>query len=142
MVLNTKTIVERITERMDVDRIFMAEYDFLNVTRNHLLIVMNPISGISPKIMAPIVELCLIDQPDVSFEIVLFGDWKNKLSTGSVFYAYLSLPEHRLFASERKSSKDLTIKELQSIVTLFEQVRKRLESQSDGFKEGSQQFVE
>lgn len=142
MEINTEKLVERLTSRLDLDRVFMAKFDFLGTTKTHLLLVINPVSGLSLKMLLPIIELCLLDQPSMSFEILPFGEWKNKLSHGSLFYSFISLPQHRLYASDRKSTKDLTLKELLSVVTLSTEVQAKLELEASELLKGSQLFSE
>lgn len=142
MEINTQLLVERLTSRLDLDRIFMIKYDFLGQKHTHLLLVMNPISGLSPKIMMPVVELCLMDQLALSFEIIPFGDWKNKLSHGSMFYAYASLPQHRLHLSDRKQTKDISRKDLRGILDLSVEIEKKIQYDAAEFDHGAEQFVE
>ena len=142
MDMTREKIVARLTERMDLDRIFMASYSFLDVEQTHLLLVINPISGVSPKVMAPVAELCLMDNPGLSFELVTFGDWRNKLKNGSMFYAFLSLPVHRIYASDRKPTRDLQGKEISTIRAFFADIKHEMETQISDYDVGAAKFAE
>lgn len=142
MAINKQLLVERLTQRIDLDRIFLFSYSFLGKEHQHLILVMKPEDGISPKVMMPIVELCLLDIPDISFELILFGTWKNKVRHGSLYYAYASLPQHQVYTSSRKKSKVLSASELGGIVELAEQLRVKMVRTSEEFREGAAKFAE
>ncbi|KKX48805.1 hypothetical protein [Sphingobacterium sp. IITKGP-BTPF85] len=63
MQLNTQLLVDRLVQRIDLDRIFL--FNFLNdsVESPHLLLVVNPIKGISVQSIEPIIRLCMADMP-------------------------------------------------------------------------------
>ncbi|ULT27650.1 hypothetical protein KUH03_13635 [Sphingobacterium sp. E70] len=66
MEINSQLIIERLSLRMDLDRISFFKYQFLNQEHHHLLLALKPVSGLSTKTLKPIVELCLMDQENIT----------------------------------------------------------------------------
>lgn len=120
MKLNTQLLVDRLVQRMDLDRIFL--FQFLDEGREspHLLLVANPLKGVSVKSVEPIIHLCLADMPELPFSVIWTGDWSNQLKKGSLFYTYASLPEHQLYKSGRKSAPLISTKMVNSLLELSE----------------------
>lgn len=118
MQLNTQLLVDRLVQRMDLDRIFL--FNFLNdsVESPHLLLVVNPIKGVSVKSIEPIIHLCMADMPDLPFTVIWTGEWSNQLKKGSMYYTYASLPGHQLYQSGRKSSPIISNKLVNSLLEL------------------------
>jgi len=69
MKLNTQLLVDRLVQRMDLDRIFL--FQFLDEGREspHLLLVVNPVKGISVRSVEPIVHLCMSDMSEIPFAV-------------------------------------------------------------------------
>lgn len=88
MAIDKRLLVERLIQRIDLDRIFLFSYSFLGKEQQHLILVMKPEDGVSPKVMKPVIELCLIDTKELSFELIPFGEWRNKVRHGGLYYAY------------------------------------------------------
>lgn len=63
----TQQLVERLIQRMDLHRIFLFSYPYLEEERQQLLLIVNPVKGLAPKTMAPIVSLCLSDSEEIPF---------------------------------------------------------------------------
>lgn len=104
MQLNTQLLVDRLVQRIDLDRIFL--FNFLNdsVESPHLLLVVNPIKGISVQSIEPIIRLCMADMPDIPFHVIWTGEWSNQLKKGSLYFTYASLPAHLLYQADSKKS--------------------------------------
>lgn len=61
-------LVERLTARMDLHRIFLFSYPVSGGDEQpHLLLVVNPVNGLAPKALAPLVSLCFSDTDPHSF---------------------------------------------------------------------------
>lgn len=118
MQLNTQLLVDRLVQRIDLDRIFL--FNFLDENREspHLLLVVNPIKGISVQSIEPIIRLCMADIPDLPFSVIWTGEWSNQLKQGSLYYTYASLPEHQLYQSGRKSYPIISNKLVASLLEL------------------------
>src|SRR5690606_6227192 len=142
MAINKQLLVERLIQRMDLDRIFLFSYSFLGKEQQHLILVMKPEDGVSSKVMKPVVELCLIDAPEVSFELILFGEWRNKIRQGSLYYAYASLPKHEIYTSPRKKTKSLSVSEIGGVVELSQQWSLKMSTTGIEFREGATKFAE
>lgn len=142
MGINKELLVERLVQRMDLDRIFLFSYSFLGKGQQHLILVMNPADGISPKVMTPVIELCLIDMPDLSFELIPFGEWRNKVRHGGLYYAYASLPRHEIYRSPRKATKSLSANEIGGVIELANQWQIKMKKGGEEFLEGALKFAE
>ncbi|MFD2903205.1 hypothetical protein [Sphingobacterium anhuiense] len=118
MQLNTQLLVDRLVHRIDLDRIFL--FNFLDENREspHLLLVVNPIKGISVQSIEPIIRLCMADIPDLPFTVIWTGEWSNQLKKGSLYYTYASLPGHQLYQSGRKSYPIISNKLVASLLEL------------------------
>lgn len=104
MQLNTQLLVDRLVQRIDLDRIFL--FNFLNdgVESPHLLLVVNPVKGISVQSIEPIIRLCMADMADIPFHVIWTGEWSNQLKKGSLYFTYASLPAHLLYQADSKKS--------------------------------------
>lgn len=142
MPINKQLLIERLLQRIDLDRIFLFSYSFLGKEQQHLILVMKPEDGVSSKVMKPVVELCLIDAPEVSFELILFGEWRNKIRQGSLYYAYASLPKHEIYTSPRKKTKSLSVSEIGGVVELSQQWSLKMSTTGIEFREGATKFAE
>ncbi len=127
---------------MDLDRIFLFSYSFLDKPQHHLVLVMKPEDGVSPKVMKPVIELCLIDTKELSFELIPFGEWRNKVRRGGLYYAYASLPQHEIYRSPRKATKSLTVHEIGGVIELADQWQMKMKKEGDEFREGALKFAE
>ncbi|TYR37056.1 hypothetical protein FXV77_07740 [Sphingobacterium phlebotomi] len=142
MVIDKQLLVERLVQRMDLDRIFLFSYSFLGNDHQHLILVMKPEDGVSPKVMKPVIELCLIDMDNLSFELIPFGEWRNKVRHGGLYYAYASLPKHEIYRSPRKATKSLTANEIGGVIELADQWQIKMKKEGEEFREGALKFAE
>lgn len=139
-IINQK-LVERLTQRMDLHRIFLFSYPYLEEERPHLLLIVNPVKGIAPKTMAPIVSLCLSDSEEIPFDLVLTGEWQNQLKQGSLYYTYASLPQHELYAASKKGNPLFSHKTITGLLELAELNYEKCRKGSDEFRGGVENFV-
>ena len=142
MEINSRLIIDRLSQRMDLDRAFFVKYQFLDKECHHLVLTLKPVSGLSHKVLKPIVELCLIDQEDISFELIFAPELKNKIKLGSLFYCYAILPQHEIFSCARSSSLISKRKEIRSILDLSERYYEKAIAVSAEFLQGAQTFAE
>lgn len=142
MAIDEQILVERLIQRIDLDRIFLFSYSFLGKEQQHLILVMKPEDGVSPKVMKPVIELCLIDMEGLSFELIPFGEWRNKVRHGGIYYAYASLPQHEMYRSPRKATKSLTVHEIGGIMELANQWQVKMKKEGEEFREGALKFAE
>ncbi|CAM3795658.1 hypothetical protein [Sphingobacterium prati] len=142
MEINSQLIIDRLSERMDLDRVYLVKYQFLNQEYYHLLLALKPVSGLSHKVLKPIVELCLMGQENVSFELVPIGEMLNKIKTGSLYYSYASLPAYNIHLASKKKNPPLSAKELKSILELSAEYYQKMLPVSKSFIEGAEMFAE
>ncbi len=140
-IINEQSLVERLTQRMDLNRIFLFSHPYLEEERQHLLLVVNPVKGLAPKTMAPIVSLCLSDGEELSFDLVLAGEWQNQLRQGSLYYTYASLPQHELYAGSKKGNPLFSHKAITGLLELAELNYEKCRKGSDEFREGVTNFL-
>ena len=126
MEINSQLIIDRLSQRLDLDRVYLVKYEFLKQEYHHLLLALKPVSGLSHKVLKPIVELCLMDQENISFEIVPTGEMLNKIKTGSLYYSYASLAEHIIYLDSKKHSQPLKAKELKSILEISQEYYQKM----------------
>ena len=136
-----RQLVERLTQRMDLHRVFLFSYPYQEEERPHLLLVVNPVKGLAPKTMAPIVSLCLSDSEEIPFDLVLTGEWQNQLKHGSLYYTYASLPQHELYAASKKGSPLFSHKTITGLLELAELNYAKCRKRSDEFRGGVANFV-
>jgi HEPN domain. len=134
-------LVDRLVQRMDLDRIFLFSYPFLEKEKQQLLLVVNPVKGLSPKAMAPIVSLCMSDTTEIPFDMVLTGEWQNQLKQGSLYYTYASLPPHQLHAASTKKNPLFSRKTVTGLLELSQLNYKKSRKQSDEFREAADNFL-
>lgn len=142
MEINSRLIIDRLSQRMDLDRAFFVKYQFLDKESYHLVLALKPVSGLSHKVLKPIVELCLIDQENISFELIFAPELKNKIKLGSLFYCYAVLPQHEIFGCSRSSSILSKGKEIRGILDLSERYYEKTIAVSAEFLQGAQTFAE
>ncbi|PRD50765.1 hypothetical protein [Sphingobacterium gobiense] len=142
MAIDKQLLVERLIQRIDLDRIFLFSYSFLGKEQQHLILVMKSEDGVSPKVMKPVIELCLIDMEGLSFELIPFGEWRNKVRHGGLYYAYASLPQHEIFRSPRKATKSLSTSEIGGVIELADQWQIKMKQGGEEFREGALKFAE
>lgn len=141
MEINSQLIIDRLSQRMDLDRVYLLNYRFLNQEYHHLLLVLKPVNGLSHKVLKPIVELCLIGQENVSFEIILIGELLNKIKIGSMYYAHVSSARFNLYCSGKKNAISLGHKELKSVMEIAAELYKQVSPVSLGFLQGAETFA-
>lgn len=137
----SQQLVERLTQRMDLHRIFLFSYPCLEEERPHLLLIVNPVKGIAPKTLAPLVALCLSDSEEIPFDLVLTGEWQNQLKQGSLYYTYASLPQHELYAASKKGNPLFSHKTITGLLELAELNYEKCRKGSDEFRKGVEHFV-
>lgn len=118
MEINTQLLVDRLVQRMDLDRIFLFQFLDEGIESPHLLLVVNPIKGVSVRSIEPIIHLCMADMPELTFTVIWRGEWSNQLKQGSLYYTYASLSEHQLYQSGRKSCPIISTKLVASLLEL------------------------
>lgn len=140
MEINCQLIIERLTQRMNLDCAYLIKYPFLQQEYDHLLLAIKPVSGLSLKVLKPLVELCLMDQPAISFELIFTPVLKNNLKTGSLFYCYATLREHRIFGAQ---GEELLCKQktMRGILDLTEAYYKKAVTVSADFLRGADTFA-
>lgn len=142
MEINSQLIIDRLSKRMDLDRVYLVKYAFLDQEYQHLIVALKPVSGLSLKVLKPIVELCLIDQEPISFELIFTPELKNKIKIGSLFYCYAVLPAHEIFNSGGNTAVTAKQKELRGILDLSEKHYQKVMITSGEFLEGAQTFAD
>ncbi|WP_028298177.1 HEPN domain-containing protein [Olivibacter sitiensis] len=140
-IFNRQILVERLISRMDLNRVFLFSYPYMEEERQHLLLVVNPLKGLSPKAMAPIVSLCMSDMEEIPFDMILAGEWQNHLKQGSLYYTYASLPRHELFAAPKKKSPLFSHKTIMGLLELSRVNYEKCAKNADEFREGVDNFL-
>ncbi len=140
MEINSQLIIDRLSQRMDLDRAYLFKYQFLGQEHYHLLLALKHVSGLSPKVLKPIVGLCLMDQKNISFELVPIAEMLSKVKVGSLYYSYASLPENTVHQAGNKKNPPLQAKELKSVLEIADEYYQKLLPISAGFLQGAETF--
>ncbi|WP_343561045.1 hypothetical protein [Sphingobacterium sp.] len=114
MELNKNLLIERLSSKLDLQAVFLYDYCIGDEIKAHLMVVIRPVKGVSPSTMTPIVKLCMADMPEISFHVVLEGDWLSQLRNGSLYHSFASLPKHRLYYERAKEIDSLLNKKVVS----------------------------
>lgn len=141
MEINNQLIIDRLSQRMDLDRVYLVKYQFLDQEYQHLVLTLKPVSGLSHKILKPIVELCLLDQERISFELIFTPELKNKIKIGSLFYCYAALPKHEIFSSGENNTAISKPKEIRGILDLSDKHYQKVLAASAEFLQAAQTFA-
>ena len=142
LTIDNQVLVDRLTSRMDLDRIFLFSYPSLHGEQQQLLLVVNPVRGLSPKALAPIVSLCFSDTEEaIPFDMILAGEWQNQLKQGCLYYTYASLPQHELYTSSKKKNHLHYRKTITGLLELAELNYEKCKKASDEFRDGAENFV-
>ncbi|PUV22388.1 hypothetical protein [Sphingobacterium athyrii] len=141
MEINNQLIIDRLSQRMDLDRVYLVKYQFLDQEYQHLVLTLKPVSGLSHKILKPIVELCLLDQECISFELIFTPELKNKIKMGSLFYCYAALPKHEIFSSGENNTAISKPKEIRGILDLSDKHYQKVLAASAEFLQAAQTFA-
>ncbi len=112
MELNRSLLIERLSSKLELQGVFLYDYGVGEEVREHLMVVINPVKGVSPSTMAPIVKLCMAGMSEIPFHIVLEGDWLSQLRKGSLYHSYASLPKHRIYYARSKEIDGLLNKKV------------------------------
>ena len=142
MEINSQLIIDRLSQRMDLDRAYVVKYQFLDQEYYHLLLALKHVSGLSPKVLKPIVELCLMDQKNISFELVPVSEMLSKIKVGSLYYSYATLPNYAVHLASKKKNPPLQAKELKSVLEIAEECYQKFMPISAGFLHGAETFGE
>jgi len=140
--LDTQLLVDRLTKRMDLHRIFLFSYPLLAEEQLHLLLIVNPIKGLSPDSMAPIVSLCMSEVGELPFDMMLAGEWQNQLKKGNLYYTYASLPQHQLFAESKKRNTVLANKTIRGLLEVARLNYEKCRKSSDEFKDAVNSYLD
>lgn len=142
MEINNQLIIDRLSQRMDLDRVYLVKYQFLDQEYQHLVLTLKPVSGLSHKILKPIVELCLLDQECISFELIFTPELKNKIKMGSLFYCYAALPKHEIFSSGENNTAISKPKEIRGILDLSDKHYQKVQAASAEFLQAARTFAD
>src|SRR5690606_31574860 len=96
------TLIERLTERFELERIYHFSYPFRGEEKQHLLLVMGVKGTMSPNVMQPMVELSLAEETNLSFSIIPYGEWKNNLRLGCLFFVQAAQQKNLLYHGGKK----------------------------------------
>lgn len=118
MELNKNLLIERLSAKLELQGVFLYEYGIGEEFKEHLMVVINPVKGVSPSTVSPIVKLCMADMKEIPFHVVLEGEWLSQLRKGSLYHSYASLPKHRLYYAKTKEIDGLLNKKV--IASLME----------------------
>lgn len=139
-------LIDRLVERIHIDRIYAFSFPVQHgeMSQTQLLFVVQPVKGMPPNALAPIVSLCMADlEEEMPFEMILTGEWSNKVKQGSLFHTYASLPAHLCYRASKKSDMAPTAdKNLPGLLELAEVNYGAACSLSDEFRTAAATFAE
>lgn len=146
MCISLEKFIERLIQRIDIERIYQFAFptdDGEQQLKPQLLLVVNPVKGMAPNALAPIVSLCMSDlEEEMSFEMIITGEWSNRLKQGSLYHTYASLPENLLYASKKKLNTIFADKNLNGLLELAQYNYNQARGISDEFRAGVANFLD
>lgn len=144
MDIQLQKLIERLVQRIDIERIYHFAFpaeEGEESQSSQLLLVVNPVKGMAPNALAPIVSLCMSDlDKEIPFDMIIAGEWSNKVKQGSLYHTYVSLPEHLCYASKKKPKILLTDKNITGLLELAQYDYRKARAISDEFRAGVDNF--
>lgn len=145
MIVDTQFLIDRLVQRIDVERIYKFSFpseEGEQPRETKLLLVVNPVKGMAPNALAPIVSLCMSDmEEEIPFDMIIAGEWSNKIKQGSLYHTYVSLPEHLCYASKKISNTLFSGKNLSGLLELAQYNYNKSKAISDEFRLGVDNFL-
>ncbi|MBE8719837.1 HEPN domain-containing protein [Sphingobacterium pedocola] len=145
MIVDTQFLIDRLVQRIDVERIYKFSFpseEGEQPRETKLLLVVNPVKGMAPNALAPIVSLCMSDmEEEIPFDMIIAGEWSNKIKQGSLYHTYVSLPEHLCYASKKISNALFSGKNLSGLLELAQYNYNKSKAISDEFRLGVDNFL-
>ncbi|TJZ60627.1 HEPN domain-containing protein [Sphingobacterium olei] len=145
MDIQLEKFIERLVKRIDIERIYQFAFptdDGEQQLKTQLLLVVNPVKGMAPNALAPIVSLCMSDlEKEIPFEMMITGEWSNRVKQGSLYHTYASLPEHLRYASKNRPNTLFPDKNIKGLLELAQYEYNRAREISDEFRAGVANFL-
>lgn len=138
----SQPVLEKLTDRIPVDSVYEFHYPFLEESKPRLLVVIDSKCQVSTKTLEPMAELCFAAPPSHSFELIPYGELKNAINNGSLYYVLACRKKQQQLALGKKPLPILALKELENIrAKTLEHYEKGNAKQSD-FLEGMEFYRE
>ncbi len=136
------TLIEKLTQRFELERIYHFSYPFIGEEKKHLLLVMGVKGTMSPNVMHPMVKLSLAEESDLSFSIIPYGEWKNNLRLGCLFFVQAARQKNLLYHYGKKKQAPFTVSDLNGVCELVKSVYPSAKAQSEEFIKGVYFYLE
>lgn len=65
MELDKEILIERLTSKLELQGVFLYNYSINEEIKEHLMVVITPVKGVSPSTLSPIVKLCMSDMEEI-----------------------------------------------------------------------------
>src|SRR5690606_8042792 len=96
------TLIEKLTQRFELERIYHFSYPFMDEEKQQLLLVISVKGNMTPNVMQPMVELTLAEESKLLFFIIPYGEWKNNLHLGCLFFVQAARQKNLLHHGGKK----------------------------------------
>ncbi|MGK9127378.1 HEPN domain-containing protein [Olivibacter sp. SA151] len=131
-----KPVLEKLAEKIPVDRIFKFSYSFFSEKKQHVLVVIDSKCQIPTKALEPMAELCFAEIPFHHFTLIPYGELKTAINNGVLYYSLACREQNLKLGIGQKALPDPTKKELENTcMKAVEHYEKAKRKQSD-FLEG------
>lgn len=138
---NLQNLIDKLVQRIDVVRIFKFSFPWEGKEQEQLLLVIHPVKGMAPKTLAPLVSLCMSDMDTMPFDLIIEGEWLNKIKQGSLYYTYVSLPQHQCYVAKKKPDVLFSSKNMAGLLELAQINYDKAREVSDEFRLGAENFL-
>ncbi len=95
-------VLQQLTDRVPVERIFQFGYSFQENAYERLLIVLDSKVQASPATLAPSVDRCLAECEGLTYMLISSGELKTAIKGGHLFYSMVCSEQNQVYNNGRK----------------------------------------
>ncbi len=108
-------IIQQLTSKLEIERIYQFTYYFPDQDYHHLLIVLNSKCGVSPATLEPTVDMCLEEAKEFTYTIIPSGQLNAILKGANLFYTIVCQEQNLCYHDGKKPIPNISKEELELI---------------------------
>lgn len=132
----TNQIIQQITSKVQIERVYQFSYIFLNQEYHHLLIALDSKCCLSPATLEPTIDMCLDQVQGLTYMLINSGELKTAIKNGNLFYIIICQEQNLCYHDGKKPIANLTKKELELIRVNKESLFYSSQAKANDFMEG------
>lgn len=132
----TNQIIQQITSKVQIERIYQFSYIFLNQEYHHLLIALDSKCCLSPPTLQPTIDMCLDEAQGLTYMLINSGELKTAIKNGNLFYTIICQEQNLCYHDGKKPIANLTKKELELIIVNKGSIFYSSQAKANDFMEG------